>query len=388
MDRAIDIEQERVWEQLLQAARQTGLDTAVFTDAHRQVVAQLVAYLQRPFAPVAIPPIILCGRPGTGKTTFLYVLDGLLRTVYGLPDQIEPLMSRGYGRGRRTHAVPKRFHAGQPISLLSVRQWSQLLHFYHWDNQKHRFDAAELTRFVATTLHPMRVLFADEVEMVGYAPLLPDLAQRGLLVVGTSNEYAFRQLEGGAISPRIHRIEGADLRVGDPEDALVTSAVPQLWQLFELDESKAITHNVETFAYYERTLPTGNPIVQAKFRVAIETPWLEGEWVRFCQRFAQPPLFLFDGFSLEQLRTNYNGIIRWVQFFDAVEQIGAGVLVRAAGDAPLSREAISHMKVTIQTARGIDEGIRRRTTAGIDRCVSRLGQAGQRARGWLAVGVG
>jgi hypothetical protein len=108
---------------------------------------------------------------------------------------------------------------------------------------------------------------------------------------------------------------------------------------------------------------------------------LETEWLHFFQQTSQPTILLFDDFSLETLRTNYNAIIRFVSLFDAIEQIGLGVLVRNQAETPqLSREAINHMKVTIQSSRGIPEEIKQKTIIGIDRCISRLGQAGQLAK--------
>jgi hypothetical protein len=94
-----------------------------------------------------------------------------------------------------------------------------------------------------------------------------------------------------------------------------------------------------------------------------------------------PFILLFDDFSLETLRTDYNAIIRFVSLFDAIEQVGLGVLVRNQRETPqLSREAINHMKVTIQSSRGVTEEIKMKTVVGIDRLVSRLGQAGQNAQ--------
>jgi hypothetical protein len=93
-----------------------------------------------------------------------------------------------------------------------------------------------------------------------------------------------------------------------------------------------------------------------------------------------------DDFSLEWLRTDYNSIIRFVGLLDGVEQLGVGVLVRQAGGEPaavLSREALSHMQVTIQSARGVSQEIKTRTTIGLGRCTSRLGQAGHRGRALL-----
>jgi len=119
-------------------------------------------------------------------------------------------------------------------------------------------------------------------------------------------------------------------------------------------------------------------------KAAVYAPLLENDWAAFLQTLPRQPdeplILLLDDFSLEVLRTDYNAIIRFVSLFDLIEQQGIGVLVRhQAGPAELSREALSHMKVTIHAARGVPEAIKVKTAVGIDRCISRIGQAGHKA---------
>jgi hypothetical protein len=131
------------------------------------------------------------------------------------------------------------------------------------------------------------------------------------------------------------------------------------------------------------------------FDEAIRAPLLEPEWVQFLRyAYSQtttapfqpetPYTLLLDQFSLTKLQTNYNGIIRLVAIFDAIEQLGIGVLVRHPSQPPnISRAAFAQLKTTIQNRQGLDIDIKRRTLVGIDRCVSRLGQAAHRAHRWL-----
>ncbi len=382
-----------IWTDLLDAAERASLNPAVFNETHREIVAQIVAFLDAPLQTERprkrwfrqerptiqpTPPIIICGVPGTGKTTFLYVLDTVLRAHFGLPDAVTAVMQKADGR---THTVHKRLFDGRAISLLSVSKWAELLHFYAWDTHQHRFDDAALHTFIRITLVPMRVLFADEVEMIGYAPTLPDLAKNGILVVGTSNQTAFRQLEQHDMPAQIYQFGGDDMRAGDPADAVVTADDP-LWQLFvQAGQQPTARHEQLAFQVWENG---GDPAVLLDFRPMIEAPMLDNQWLAFLQQVkgsAATLTLLLDNFSLETLRTNYNGIIRFVALFDAIEQLGVGVLVRNVTARPqLSREAINHMQVTIETARGLPEPIKRRVVVGIGRCTSRLGQAGYRAR--------
>ena len=130
---------------IIQTAEVACLDPSKFGDEHWQVVDRIVAFLQaenddsaetprsglsrflprlftKPPAPKREPPapIIICGEPGTGKTTFISVIDIVLRTQFGLPDLITPQMRKHDGR---VHQVQKRALSGMQISLQSVRKW-------------------------------------------------------------------------------------------------------------------------------------------------------------------------------------------------------------------------------------------------------------------------
>lgn len=174
-----------IWTAINQAAAAGGLDTKKFRQEHIEVVNRIIDFLAAPPlkmpAPVerkgpkgfskkllakapwlakiqtpppppaaaTVSPIVICGEPGTGKTTFLSVLDIVLRQSFRLPDPIQPLMTKANGR---THTVYERAFNNQPLSLLSVKKWAQLLHFYAWDVKHHRLDNRALVRFIQTTL--------------------------------------------------------------------------------------------------------------------------------------------------------------------------------------------------------------------------------------------
>ena len=75
----------------------------------------------------------------------------------------------------RTYSIQKQWFNGQPTSLLSVRKWTQLLYFYAWDLSSHRLELEKGSEFIREKLRPMRVVFADEVEMTGYSPVPPEI---------------------------------------------------------------------------------------------------------------------------------------------------------------------------------------------------------------------
>ncbi|MBK8431788.1 MAG: hypothetical protein IPL28_11100 [Chloroflexi bacterium] len=346
----------------------------------RPLVGRFIPPRPQPTPPPAPTPLILCGPPGTGKTTFIALLDVVLRTQFGLPDHIAPMMNKHDGR---QHLVHKRTLNGRPLSLLSVSKWAELAHFYAWDVQQHRLNGRDTADFMTQVLAPMRILFTDEVEMTGYAPILPQMAHFGLLVVGTSNQSEFKQLAWEQLPPHLITFGGEDMRLGDPTEVVVTAADPAA-HLFALGQAVAGEKHgrlpYRPFRHGETTY------WQLDFRQAIKAPLLDNEWVHFLQMASPPLTLLLDDFALESLRTDYNGIMRLVALLDAVEQMGVGLLVRPAagvGDEPtavLSREALIHMKVTIQSTRGVTEEVKTRTVIGLDRCISRLGQAGHRAR--------
>lgn len=412
-DPLVDHLTQQLWQEVVAAAQTAGLDTTKFTPTHHAIVADIAAYLAtvppmpQPadtpppsrlskwvsrFAkpsngktpPPITPPIILCGEPGTGKTTFLYLLDMVLRQKYGLPDNIQPKMVK---HGQFVYWVEKRPFCGTPLSLLSVKKWARLLHFYAWDTTTHRLRQADQDTFIQTTLLPMRVIFTDEVEMVGYSPTIPDLVAQGLLVVGSSNQYEFAQLVRESVPPKIYTLAGDDMRLGNPDDAVV---LPNsvLWRLFELGGETAV---YETLPY--KIIQQPNALyLRFNFNEAIRAPLLEPEWVQFLRRvYTQityaplqpeaPYSLLLDQFSLEAVQTNYNAILRLVALFDAIEQLGIGAVIRHPAHPPnLSRAAFAQLKTIIQNQPGVDIDIKQRTLVGLDRCISRLGQAAHRAQ--------
>ena len=407
----LEIAEADLWAEVECVAHTAGLDPHKFGQPHRAILGDILHFLAQPPAPPPtpravprrrwrhlvqqlagseslarqtvsappVPPIIVAGEPGTGKTTFLAVLDVVLRQTIGLPDNLRSEMRNDHGRVFQLH---KRTLDGLPSTLLSVRKWSELLHFYTWDTRQHRLVPENMSRFIQQTLFPMRVLFADEVEMFGYAPTIPDLARHGLLVVGTSNQYAFQQLE----QERIYRFGGLDMRAGNPAEAVVTAVHPA-WVIFEQLATQP-SQQVERLVYQTQVW-SNTTYIRLDFQQAVQAAWLEAAWSGFLSTAVDnapsPALtLLLDQFSLDTLRTDYNAIIRFVTLLDVIEQLAVGVLVRHPHSPPkLSRSALTHMKVTIESARGVAPDIKKRTVVGLDRAISRLGQASQRAVGWL-----
>jgi hypothetical protein len=94
---------------------------------------------------------------------------------------------------------------------------------------------------------------------------------------------------------------------------------------------------------------------------------------------------LFDGLALDALQKNYNAIIRFIALFDAIEQLGVGVLVRQKADAvPLSRQSLTEMKTAVEQAPDVSQEIKEKTVVGLDRATSRIGQAAMRAQHFIA----
>lgn len=402
-----------LWQQIINKAAEGGLNPDRFDQNHRLVVQQIAEFLnqdsqseskhgrsprwrwfnhqehqEEDTAVTPVPPIIISGVPGTGKTTFLYLIDVVLRTQFGLPDNIEPVMVKSDGT---KFSLQKRYFCGMPISLLSVRKWTELLYFYNWDVAVHGFRSDVQALFIDQILLPMRIILADEVEMTGYSPTLPKLAQHGILVIGTSNQDAFAQLDSYLIPPRIYPFSGDDMRAGDPKDAIVR-AEGKAWELFEAAQTQ-MTQWFDKLAYqrldYDQTA-----VCLVRFRDAISAPMLESEWIKFFQETSLSadgarnnfePKFAFvlllDDFSMAELQGNFNAIIRFVTLFDVIEQFGIGVLIRNTRRTPkLSREAIQQMKISIKTRPGVEAEVKKRILTSIDRWTSRLGQAGHKAR--------
>ena len=413
MDQSLNATQlaDKIWQEINATALAAGLDASKFGDDHREIVRLIAEHLtdsaettsaqsltswfksrlrtdEQETASKGVRPIVICGVPGTGKTTFLYLVDAVLRNTLNIPDNITSTMNKRDGRSRE---VQKRTFNGLNTSLLSVSKWAQLLRFYAWDVDKHRLDSAEQTSFIQNTLQPMRVIFTDEVEIAGYSPAIPALAQENILVIGTSNQYEFRQLESAELPPHIFRFEGIDMRSGNPDDAVVT---PEhvAWDYFDRASAES-AHEYERLAY--RLLKEDETLyVHVPFPDATRAALLDNEWIYFLQaswkkagniytplHTGAPYIFLFDNFSLKPLTRDFNEIIRAIALFDAIEQLEIGVLVRNSAETPdLTREAIEQMKQTVSQTPGITDEIKHKTLVGVDRFTSRIGQAGTRAQ--------
>ena len=399
-----------LWQAVTRFATATGLDASLFGPAHQDLVAAIATFLatSTPLSPTAsadsarwwqtetpasaetvppVSPIIISGIPGTGKTTFLALLDGVLRHQFGLPDGIRPVMTKADGSQL---TIQKRELNGRPLSLLSVHKLAQLLHFYAWDLQKHGFVNADLDDFIYQQLAPMRIIFADEVETTGFSPTIPDLASRGLLVVGSSNQTRFEQLEQELVPPHILTFTGADMRQGNPAAAVVPDQHP-LQILF--DELAVHTQFQYEFLTYGCRFQDGLSYLYINFQEAIYAPLLETRWVQLFQEtlnrttagsqplgLQTPLILLLDQFSLDTLAVNHNATIRFISLFDAIEQHGLGAFVRhAPGTAKLTPEAIATLKQTIRETPIANIKLKQSTLSGIDRWSSRLGQAAIRA---------
>ncbi len=339
---------------------------------------------------LAVSPIIICGEPGTGKTTFLYVIDAVLRREFGLPDNLLPTMTKG---DAQTQSIQKRSFDNIQTSLLSVRKWTDLLRFYAWDTTIHKFNWPDLDRFVQQTLVPMRVVFADEVEVDGYSPTIPNIAKHGVLVIGTSNQYDFLQLREEGIPAQIYNFGGLDMRAGTPTDALVHENQAE-WHYFDtLMKQPSHRHILFDYQYLAQEKVA---FIRFDFEEGMKAPLLEIDWVHLLEAVYQtatnttlgtgsPFIVLLDDFSLNVLQNNYDAVIRFIAFFDALEQIGLGVFLRHRSQpVTLSQTEIESLKTSIRTSTQVTEAIKRRVLVGIDRSTSRIGQAAHRAQGYLS----
>ncbi|MEM7798789.1 MAG: hypothetical protein AAF633_06350 [Chloroflexota bacterium] len=442
MERTAEDLTDEIWEAVLDKADDADLDSSLLGENHKEIVRLIAAYLtsederldeqhrrrranealaeqqreirdkiksrrrrkqeptpeeeailaQEPVTVIdPINPILLCGPPGTGKTTFLYILDSVLRNEFDLDDNLKPRMRKSR---EQYHLIQKRNFDGDQVSLLSVRKWSELLRFYAWDVRQHRFEFNDLEQFIEDQLLDMKVIFADEVEISGYSPTLTDLAKYGLLVIASSNQIDFPQFDVENLSPSIYMFDGVDMRIGEPEDAIINESDSE-WKFFDEVKTESILKR-ESVLYRHKKIDRAH-FFYFDFPPTIRAPMLETDWLRFFnEAFIDASgrrkgiqsntalILLFDNYSLDAIREDYNSIIRYISLFDAIEQIEIGVLVRnPEGSTQLSRAAMEEIKHSIETTPGIVEEVKRRTLVGIDRSTSRIGKAGLRAKGLL-----
>ncbi|MEM7336503.1 MAG: hypothetical protein AAF490_30770, partial [Chloroflexota bacterium] len=139
---------EQLWQAVIAKAHEGGLDPEKFNENHRQIISLIAEFLnsipsskgkkgrysflgrlfgrqgnqEKAGAETAVqpvPPIIISGIPGTGKTTFLYLVDAVLRTQHQLPDNIQTVMTK---RDGTTYSLQKRQIEGFIIRIAQCQK--------------------------------------------------------------------------------------------------------------------------------------------------------------------------------------------------------------------------------------------------------------------------
>lgn len=227
---------ERV-EQVAQRA-DVGLDLAAYkAETLEQVLAPLESYLARPRPPAArkgwlgwrrsttearrVPPLLLTGPVGTGKTTLMMLLDRALPEASSaavFQQEIEAHASTAEnGSGLELIEVRPLMLMGRDhnvaTGVLRLPELQTLYRLFTYDRRRAAVDP-EAARCFAQ-LFQNRVVFVDEFvpDTVTSFPMqvINHLADSGVQVVLSSNRRETPFVEGVQVIP----VEGADMRVGD-----------------------------------------------------------------------------------------------------------------------------------------------------------------------------
>ncbi len=198
--------------------------------------------------PTRVPPLLLSGPVGTGKTTLMMLLDLALpkascaslfsRQILGhattakngsgpVPIQMCPLALMGE-------------HKNVPTGVIRLRELQTFYRLYTYDRQASREDLLAAKEFAELFRH--RIVFIDEFvpDVVTSFPMkvINHLADHGVLVVLSSNRRETPYVEGVQVLP----IEGDDMRTGDLARVCLPSGSDERFDQFQEIEARSYDH--------------------------------------------------------------------------------------------------------------------------------------------------
>lgn len=198
--------------------------------------------------PKRVPPLLLSGPVGTGKTTLMMLLDLALPEASCAPLFNRQIFAHATTAKNGSGPVPIQMcplalmgqHKNVPTGVIRLRELQTFYRLYTYDRQASREDSLAAKEFSELFRHHM--VFIDEFvpDVVTSFPMkvINHLADHGVLVVLSSNRRETPYVEGVQVLP----VEGDDMRTGDLSRVCLPAGEDQRFDQFQEIEAKSYDH--------------------------------------------------------------------------------------------------------------------------------------------------
>ena len=198
--------------------------------------------------PTRVPPLLLSGPVGTGKTTLMMLLDLALPEASCAPLFNRQILAHATTAKNGSGPVPIQMcplalmgeYKNVPTGVIRLRELQTFYRLYTYDRQASREDSLAAKEFAALFRHHM--VFIDEFvpDVVTSFPMkvINHLADHGVLVVLSSNRRETPYVEG----VQVLEVSGDDMRTGDLSRVCLPAGEDQRFDQFQEIEAKSYDH--------------------------------------------------------------------------------------------------------------------------------------------------
>ncbi len=325
-----------------------------------------------------VKPIFVSGDPGIGKTTLLMILD---ETLQRLPNagSARNIINAGEITGyfaykkKLTVSPLKLFEKG--TAALSARDWNNILR--HWTYDEDTFRESE--KALSNLIQQLRgkVIIVDEAEMEGYVYFAETMAQRGILILFTSNLGA-EHIHLAKDRFNAVRLTGIDHRNGD----ISKVCLPHGANFFmdRLARLAPVTTPLLASANHLIQEIQGLNLVYLKWDDLRNQPLMKDDFGHFFKAIRAEYVMLDNVPFLTEIDprdinlTWLGHLSRFVNFVDAIHDCALPLLVRGTHESTLDPKTAGQTLEAALLAYDIRTGGMEGRTAMIEwgRCLSRL----------------
>jgi hypothetical protein len=290
------------------------------------------------------PPLIVSGHPGIGKTTLLMMIDQALTQLdLGVSFSARSLFKGStvagyYSRVKGTIDItPLRLKETQ-TAVLSILDWRNIQRHWTYDSQKTYRETPEAQADFFNALYG-KVIFVDDAEKEGHVYLVSQLAQRGILVVISSN-LDDKALHIDEIAPMTVTLMGKDHRVGDIAAVCLPAGDDVLFDTIRTAPS-ILTNKYEKFKIIESDQAR---IAYARWEDIKDQPFLKDNFAEYFRKHTVNGVLLdafpfFSQWMLEGINPGSLGhLYRFVHLIDAVHDLHLPFALRMTQTQPLSSD--------------------------------------------------
>jgi Cdc6-like AAA superfamily ATPase len=395
------IEFEQVWARIVELYSSFGEEELSLPVEFQQITRMVVDFLNqskvdsRKSEFVTPQPIIITGKPGRGKTTFLHMLS------LALPESRQFVAQFG-NQAKRYHnedtteipyekiVAPGTQVDGQNTRVIRLDAFFSLVNFLSYNPSSFRPFDPLASSWLEKEMSE-RVIILDELSPDNGGNIL-SWAKAGALIVVTSNQSDLTHLPRGTCF--YIEITGEDLRVGTLDSACIS--LDELEASFQTQERQSEGgHNfvIEYLKLKRDGSDVGQKVAKIDFHAAMRAALNTSQWTELLRQTADGYIIvnfplLSLGENIEYDSTFIDFIQKLINFFDAVESSSSPVLI-LLDEESVATDLRSALQFAIDK---LNENSSRMSANGqnnvsnmavqLERAVSRMRAAGARTAGW------